>query len=609
MRRKWIHEIVGIVAAGVLSYGCSQNDAGGMRDVPSECRTAYIRAVQGGETRTSVGGDALDRTFWSERDTIGIYWQPAGGGELSGADFHCYRIYAEEALFTAEVPETAAGSYTYYGAYPVPDSRSGMRVSYTLPAVQDGSYVASTGGQSVCDLMIARPVAGGAVTSSEVPPLEFVHQCHVMRIQVPVGRNRLGGDVASLRVQFPCDVVGTLSFDLADPDAQPVLENGGSTVVADLVRPLSESEEDDPDGSYVWLFLAPAAVDGEVVFTAYDANGYQSQSVSVTMHKTLEAGRITPVNLTVPQELPVSWLDLSVTDNLLGEEPYLLMVTAPEGARFRDGTDTVSFEVTGANSYPVGFYDTYDGIANGDALRAGELTVTYESEHAVVSQKLTVGASAGDRTPVSLTVPYLLAESFDTAADRDGSNTTELLDSYGLAAWSGSNYGLSAGMAGRLAAYLGSSIMANPDSGDNRRGRFDTPLLTGLKEGAQVSLRVSFDVGGTSASGTLSNPKMMYSAYEFGTDTRTGAVDYDNSIERTLINGEKAGTDGSYTNLPLHKELVIDGCTNRHRLAWRTTFTVEGGSILSVLTGKTVHVYLDNVRVSIEPANSTQQEE
>lgn len=45
--------------------------------------------------------------------------------------------------------------------------------------------------------------------------------------------------------------------------------------------------------------------------------------------------------------------------------------------------------------------------------------------------------------------------------------------------------------------YLGSSIVTDPDKGDNHRGRIDTPHLTGLKEGANVSLLVSYDVGGT----------------------------------------------------------------------------------------------------------------
>ena len=33
-----------------------------------------------------------------------------------------------------------AGDYTYYAAYPAPESVDGTRATYTLPAVQDGTY-------------------------------------------------------------------------------------------------------------------------------------------------------------------------------------------------------------------------------------------------------------------------------------------------------------------------------------------------------------------------------------------------------------------------------------------------------------------------------------
>ena len=194
MRRNRMRGAIGCLLAGMLLCGCARDNSAGTGNVPAG-GTAYVRAVQSGEgrTRTAIGGDALDRTLWTERDTIGIWWRTAGSQEQpAGAVFHSYRIYADEALFTADVPAMPAESYAYYGAYPVPDQVSGTQVTYTLPAEQDGSYTAATGGQSRCDLMIARPVTGGAVTSSEVPPLEFVHQCHVMRVQVPVGRNRLG---------------------------------------------------------------------------------------------------------------------------------------------------------------------------------------------------------------------------------------------------------------------------------------------------------------------------------------------------------------------------------------------------------------------------------
>ena len=87
----------------------------------------------------------------------------------------------------------------------------------------------------------------------------------------------------------------------------------------------------------------------------------------------LEAGRITPVNLTVPQELPVAWIDLSVTGNNLGEEPERFTVRAPEGAKFRNGTDTCSFEINSQNSYRLCYYDRYDGIDNGALMKNGSL--------------------------------------------------------------------------------------------------------------------------------------------------------------------------------------------------------------------------------------------
>ena len=128
-----------------------------------------------------------------------------------------------------------------------------------------------------------------------------------MRIQIPEGRNLWGVGVRKLRVEFPRDVVGTMTADMAAPTAPPVLTEGSATVTAVLSEPLHESEEDSPDGAYVWLFLCPGQVSGTVRFTAYDANGYQSGSLEVEMDRMLEAGRITPVNLTVPQELPVAW--------------------------------------------------------------------------------------------------------------------------------------------------------------------------------------------------------------------------------------------------------------------------------------------------------------
>ena len=438
-----------------LAAGCSAGMGNGCGE--EVLRRVYVCAVQEGEvpepvSRTFIGGEALDRCFWSERDTIGVYYRSADdAGSPVGRAFGCYRAYPGEALFAAEMPAMAEGEYSYYGAYPLPERMDGTSVTWHLPAVQSGRY---RGYSENFDFMLAEPVRGQALTSeAEALSMNFIHQCHVMRIQIPEGRNLWGVGVRKLRVEFPRDVVGTMTADMAAPTAPPVLTEGSATVTAVLSEPLHESEEDSPDGAYVWLFLCPGQVSGTVRFTAYDANGYQSGSLEVEMDRMLEAGRITPVNLTVPQELPVAWIDLSVTGNNLGEEPERFTVRAPEGAKFRNGTDTCSFEINSQNSYRLCYYDRYDGIDNGALMKNGEFTFTYESASAVVSERRTVAPfpEAGG-TPVGLTVPYLFYEDFSGAAGGEDDSTVEL-DGYSLPDWSGSRFGLEAGTAARISAY------------------------------------------------------------------------------------------------------------------------------------------------------------
>lgn len=566
-------------------------------------------------SRTVIGGQSLDKVFWSELDMIRLFWQEAdASGELGGETFDCFRLYPDAALFSSSMADMAEGNYTYYATYPVPESINGTAVTFNLPAKQEGSYDmldfdirdqearASYAGN--CDFMLAVPVTGGALTAqSENLSLRFIHQCHVMRVQVPTGRNQWGENVKKLRVEFPTPVVGKMTMDLTNPTATPQLSEGSNAVIAELSKVLSESTEDDPNGSYVWLFLCPTTVDGEVRFTAYDENGRQSSSLSVTMNKALEAGRITPVNLTVPQELPVTWIDFAITGNNLGEEPTSFTVKAPEGALFRNGTDTESFTINPENKYSLGFYDQYDGVENGNIIKDGLCTFTYESEHAVVSEKRGVGSfTPQGRTDVELTVPYLLYEDFSNVGGSGQNNSALELSPYNLPGWSADRFGFQANTAAMVTVYLGSSaIMPGPDEGDNRRGRMDTPFLTSIKDGASVTLQVSFDAGGTKANGTsFGGVAVMYSQFEFGSDTRTGAVaGKGDPIGNTLLSGQEPGTDGSYTYLPKHYDVDVAECTSGHRLAWRTCYRISYAG-WSTITGKTANVYIDNIKVSIK---------
>ena len=60
----------------------------------------------------------------------------------------------------------------------------------------------------------------------------------------------------------------------------------------------------------------------------------------------------------------------------LGEEPYNLIVKAPEGMTFRDGTTEQTFPIDESNKYTVAFY----GDLYGDLLAQQPLQVSFETE-------------------------------------------------------------------------------------------------------------------------------------------------------------------------------------------------------------------------------------
>ena len=93
-------------------------------------------------TKTIIGGDRLDKVFWSERDTISVYWRASGSADAlnSGQRFHCYQYSPSVSTFATQMDVMAPGSYDYYAAFPKPAAVNGTQVSYDLPAVQDGTY-------------------------------------------------------------------------------------------------------------------------------------------------------------------------------------------------------------------------------------------------------------------------------------------------------------------------------------------------------------------------------------------------------------------------------------------------------------------------------------
>ncbi|HJA97214.1 MAG TPA: fimbrillin family protein [Candidatus Alistipes faecavium] len=583
-------------AAGVVVTLAACSKSPGSESAPVAERISVSIGVSSGigidvESRTQIDGQGVN-VQWADGDRIALWAEAADGTfAFEGSAFALSRFGAskQEALFRGEIdPMEGSQKYSYYAVYPVPASvmSASREVSYEIPSVQDGAY------HGEWDVMVSEAVenAPGLVAgdNSDAVTLHFHHQVHLLRIRIP--ENLLGEAITKLTLTFPTEVTGTLTVDIADPQAQPQI-SGSQSVTLEFAEPKNA-------GDVVFATIAPVTLteDDQIGIVA-TGSIYESQTRTFP-GKDFRPGHTTPIAYTVPEAEKIlgTMLRFSLHDTgeaTLGETVQRVWLEA-DGVAFDEGSAAKPFTVNAEGQYEI-------LLPNGSEIpgqlnAAGALTVCYDSEHATVTKRLalpTINTQAVNEIALP-DVPYLFEEDFSGASAQDYTSSTDELSGIGLPGWGASRYEVQPGRAA-FYMYVGTST----SSIDNRRGRMDTPFLP-IKEGASVNIKVSYNIGAPIVSGTLSSKWNITCQFGVQTDS-DGAISGDDAMSRVLETyipaegGDFTGTlPQSVTDYP------ITGATGKTRLTWRASeYQKISGSSWSVLTAKSFYVYLDDIRVSI----------
>lgn len=553
-------------------------------------------------TRTSLDEDG-EVVRWQTGDRLALWAVNAAAQTvLDATAFSLYHYNAtyNSASFRGSIPQMAEDTYTYYAVSPVPASTDGLRASYDIPAVQDGTF------HGEWDVMVATPIEGadalrehdkkdpsGISDNTDIVNLQFSHKMHVLKISLP--KNDLGEPISEIELTFPKPVVGRLTVDAANPAAAAELSESSNTLTLRFSEP-KEAED------VVYALIAPVTLEEgqEVSIVASSSTLESEERTFAPAGRTFAAGHTTPINYNVPAaavQLTQLIFTLAETGvNTLGEAINTFTVTAPSGWSFEDGSQSHTFDVTGTGDYTVRFR----GYTNPTEEMSG-FQVTYDSEHALLSETFTLPAvTAGAENRVaSFRVPYLFEEDFSGIEQTRESENTELLTDYNLADWGASRYSMAPG---RLACAVWIASSTEGIFGGSHCGRLDSPVLP-LKKSANIE--VSYSIGGSRVSGAaFLGTSYWVSVCQFGTETNPASfpISGEENVPTNLIETFRPDIGGSMTeSLPTPpKQYTIYNVEVGTRLSWRCTYEMESSTGSSpTLTRKTLYLYLDNIRVSI----------
>ncbi|MBR2326881.1 MAG: hypothetical protein IKA49_05965 [Alistipes sp.] len=597
--------IASAILALVTTFACSKsNDDNDAIVVPSEGVTIGLPVEL---SRTAVDGE---RASWIEGDTFSLWARNDAGQRVIKAATFTMMYYWDSyksAVFTSQQSAVAESTYTYYAVSPSPEvyDNNVFTATYTIPAEQQGDSF-----NGAYDIMVAEPVTEApALVSDKVNDLklDFHHKMHILKIVI--AKNTFGLDISRLVLTFPTEVTGTVTIDATNVDSAPMLTNGSKTLTLNLATPINE-------GDTAWGIICPANITGEVKVMAYATDGTESVGKSITLNKECEEGHITPLHFTTSQINPPT-LRFSIGKNNLGEAIKRWSILD------QNGNTLLQWDTNSGNIYTYSFNGSI--TASGLKQYAGKtLVAQFESEHAIVKRNFTMPSTISNTTTTipAIDVPYLLFEDFtsihtdfawdDNKVDSSMEAAGGLLNNYmSVQGWNAARVKGVKGQSVRINARCQSTIGYT-----HANGRLDTPNLSCLKSGANVKVKLMFDLGcyinsdyGTDNGVTF----FMIGTHTHATSSTLNGADETTALAWEVIDdksnisklyssvvftsGYLNGTFGSNSfgeTFPTY-DTTINSCTNSTRISWSVGTTKKSGE------AKNAHYYLyiDNIRVSI----------
>lgn len=535
------------------------------------------------QSRTSVAENGLSTT-WCNDDQIAVWASNGSANVLNAQPFKVFYSQGNYTEFTTDITPMGDGTFTYYATHPLPATISGTTATFPIESVQQGSFDGTN------DILVAYPASGLALENEDAEvSLTFKHKMHTLRMFVPDDVEGMGEPIRRIDITFPTQVVGDVSVDYTSASTPATLANGSNTVSVEIPEGLSASSEAARKYAYAIVFPATMNESDQITFTVSTDNYRSVQSFGA---RSLSEGGSTPVRLTCsPDNRTI--LRFTIGENYLGEKPIKVTFSAAIGEAVADCATTFD---------KFGYYDL--DVTDLEGLAGQPITVTYESENAIVTQSLTLpNYEAGKLTNVDLTVPYLLYEDFSTVGNissndgyTSGFSTGSMSGVAFLNGWSGGRIGASAGTAIRIACRRETSA--------DYPARVDTAPLSGLKAGANVSVSWTFDYSMDRQEGGLAISMPLLGQYVYlGSTTTQGAIESGPNFYTSKIGGQDGSfptnfylneTGGSYTTMSYTHTYVLSGCGSTTRLTWLTTNEHKAGT-----TNGTFWLYIDNVKVSI----------